>query len=216
MVVMFDLDGVLLDSEVPIKLLWRRLLPTVSTSKFSILWERCLGVNQQTECQTFQTLLGWTIDQYLHFIHNVQALSPSHFPLRQGVISCLHHLRQMGVEVAIVTSRNLRELPEIMNPEDWNQLRAACKLIVTGDMGLASKPDPAPYLFAIKTLQVFPEDCLVIEDAPNGIESALLAGATVVALEDTVSHDITRYQKPMVVLSKPLINDVEQIIRCIC
>jgi sugar-phosphatase len=45
---------------------------------------------------------------------------------------------------------------------------------------MRGKPDPEPYLLAATRLGVAPADCLVFEDAPAGIESALRAGCTVV------------------------------------
>lgn len=73
---------------------------------------------------------------------------------------------------------------QLLCPGDWDQLQRQCDLIVTGDLGLASKPDPAPYLFAMRQLPS--EQYIAIEDSPSGIISAILAGAQVVALEDTV------------------------------
>lgn len=205
---LFDLDGVLLDSERPTKTVWEQLLPHSQSQ----LWERCLGVNQELEQRTFQSILGWSADDYLQFIQEVKQHLPSTFSLRRGAVQLLKNLRGNGCATAIVTSRNLLDLPHLLDTYDWLELINNIDLLVTGDLGLPSKPDPAPYRFAVDQLSMPSNRCVAIEDAPNGVMSAVAAGIQVVALEDTVKHDTARYKKSVVVLEKSLFNDVEQIV----
>nr|BBJ48267.1 hypothetical protein SAVMC3_08960 [Streptomyces avermitilis] len=51
------------------------------------------------------------------------------------------------------------------------------------------KPSPVPYLLAAKRLGADPQDCLVIEDAPSGVRSALRAGMTVWGVNAPVAVD---------------------------
>jgi sugar-phosphatase len=60
------------------------------------------------------------------------------------------------------------------------------KVLVTADDIRQGKPHPEPYLLAAKGLGLAAEDCLVVEDAPPGVASARAAGARVVAV--TTSH----------------------------
>ena len=62
-------------------------------------------------------------------------------------------------------------------------LRDRFAAIVSGDMVTHGKPDPEIYLKAAAALNVEPERCLAIEDAPKGVESAARAGMTVVAVD---------------------------------
>lgn len=205
---LFDLDGVLLDSERSIKTVWEQLLPHSQNQ----LWEQCLGVNQDLEQHIFQSILGWSADCYFQFLQKVTQHLPPTFPLRRGAIQLLKNLRGNGCDIAIVTSRKLSELPQLMDTYEWLELINNIDLLVTGDIGLPSKPNPAPYRFAMDQLCIPSSRCVAIEDAPNGVMSAVAAGAMVVALEDTVKHDITRYKKSVITLEGSLINDVEQII----
>ena len=59
------------------------------------------------------------------------------------------------------------------------------QLFSIADVGNRSKPDPALFLFAAERLWVRPERCLVIEDAPNGVEAARRAGMRCVGLAST-------------------------------
>jgi sugar-phosphatase len=58
-------------------------------------------------------------------------------------------------------------------------------VLVTAESVKEGKPNPAPYLTGARLLGFSPQDCIVIEDAPAGIESARAAGATVIALANT-------------------------------
>lgn len=57
------------------------------------------------------------------------------------------------------------------------------------DIGYISKPDPAIFMHAAKQLGAKPAECLVIEDAPNGVAAARAAGMRCVAITNTVSRD---------------------------
>lgn len=206
--VLFDLDGVLLNSERPTKLIWNQLLP----SNQNTLWEQCLGATQNLEQQIFYDILGWKANRYFQFVRQVKQRLPSAFLLRPDSIQLLKNLGD--IPVALVTSRSCSELPRIMNLEDWKKLSRNIDVLVTGDMGLDSKPSPAPYLFAANQLGVSTDQCFVVEDSPNGVKSAIAAGMNVIAVEDTVKHNCGWYQKSVVLLSASLINDVERIIRC--
>jgi mannitol-1-/sugar-/sorbitol-6-phosphatase len=59
-------------------------------------------------------------------------------------------------------------------------------VLVTGEEVASGKPEPAPYLLAAQRLNVAPEDCVVVEDAPSGLTAGRKAGCVTVAV--TTSH----------------------------
>lgn len=63
-------------------------------------------------------------------------------------------------------------------------------VIVTADDVEAGKPDPAPYLLAAERLGVEPHRCIVFEDAPAGVEAGLAGGMQVIAITSTHSADL--------------------------
>jgi beta-phosphoglucomutase-like phosphatase (HAD superfamily) len=73
--------------------------------------------------------------------------------------------------------------------------------VVGGDEGLAGKPDPAIFLEAARRMETPPEQCIVFEDAPFGIEAARRAGMRAVALCTT--HDAAELAGPHVVAQAP-------------
>ena len=60
------------------------------------------------------------------------------------------------------------------------------EVIVTGDMVLHSKPDPEIYLKACEELNIPPENCIAIEDSPNGLKSAFFAGLNTIMVPDKI------------------------------
>lgn len=62
-------------------------------------------------------------------------------------------------------------------------------VLVTADDVTSGKPDPQPYLLAAQRLGIDPQDCLVVEDAPAGIRAGKSAGMTVIGVASTHSPD---------------------------
>jgi HAD superfamily hydrolase (TIGR01509 family) len=71
---------------------------------------------------------------------------------------------------------NLRKIG--LPPESWDA-------IVTGDEGLKTKPSPDIFLAAARLVGLAPEECVVVEDAPNGVQAAKAAGMRCVAVAQT-------------------------------
>ncbi|WP_425102135.1 HAD family hydrolase [Tropicibacter sp. S64] len=61
-------------------------------------------------------------------------------------------------------------------------LRDAFEVLVIGDECVAGKPDPEPYLAAMRALQVTPEHCIAFEDSPSGLKAARASGAYTVGI----------------------------------
>ena len=64
------------------------------------------------------------------------------------------------------------------------------EVFVTGEEVRRGKPDPEPYLTGATRLNLFPADCVVVEDAPAGVDAGLAAGMTVLAVGTT--HPLVR------------------------
>lgn len=88
----------------------------------------------------------------------------------------LSKLHQQGYKIA-VCSNSIRKTVELMM--DKAELTAYLDLIVSNEDVTRAKPDPEMYQIAIKKFALKPEECLVVEDNPNGIQAGKAAGATV-------------------------------------
>jgi len=183
--VIFDMDGVLIDSE-PIhvgieKLLFNKLGIDVSETvhrsymgasnefMYSDLRSRFKLSESVTELIESDELFR---SDYFHRLDTI--------PANDGLISLLGQIKTAGLKLAVATSSS---------PEIANLLLNKCGIapffdaIVTTSEAGKSKPSPDVYLLAAKKIGVSPEDCIVFEDSPNGLLSAKSAGMFCVVIQ---------------------------------
>ncbi|HMH70148.1 MAG TPA: HAD family phosphatase [Candidatus Saccharimonadales bacterium] len=94
-----------------------------------------------------------------------------------GLITFLHELRQHGVTCAIVSS-SLREKVDIKL--EVLGIRQYFSVIVTGRDVKEHKPHPEPYIYALKKLALSSKDCVIFEDSLTGVQAARAAGCRVI------------------------------------
>lgn len=99
-----------------------------------------------------------------------------------GIPELLHRLYQGRVRLALVTGASKIRVEQFL-PKEIHKLFTA---VITSDDVHRTKPDPEPYLKAASILGLSPEDSLVVENAPLGIESAKKGGFRCVALTTTL------------------------------
>lgn len=177
---LFDLDGVLIDTESLYTEYWdtlgRRFAPGISDFAMRI------------KGTTISDILATYFPPELHdeILGSLRGFEASMaYRLFPGVEDFLRRISAAGIPAAIVTSSNDEKMQRL-----WSQLpelRQWFAAVVTDSMVSHSKPDPEPYLVGAAKLGVRPEDCCVFEDSFSGIESGRRAGAKVVALSTTNS-----------------------------
>jgi len=97
--------------------------------------------------------------------------------VRPGARELLAAVAAAGIPYALVTSSE-REFAEAVIKGTGFRF----PVTVTADESAATKPAPDPYLLAAKLLGVPPEQCVALEDSPNGVISATTAGCRVIAI----------------------------------
>jgi beta-phosphoglucomutase len=174
--VIFDMDGVLIDS-----------MPSHARAWITVLQE--LGVRitpadvYAREGEAGAVSLSHFLSQSgvsptPEFIRDLLARKEkvfkqtSNLQVFAGVRELLAELRRLGKKLAIVTGTAWDEL-QVALPSD---LKAYFAVFVTGDRVRRGKPDPEPYLTALRDLGVGPQRAVVVENAPLGILSAKAAG----------------------------------------
>lgn len=105
------------------------------------------------------------------------------FPLLPGAIEFLDSLKEQGIPRALVTSSDTRKMDCLFR--QLPQLREKFDVILDASKVTKSKPDPQGYLIAAEALGAKPEECVVFEDSLNGLKAARASGAKVVALATT-------------------------------
>ena len=105
------------------------------------------------------------------------------FSFYVGIESLVERLRDDGIKVGVVSGGSRQRLLSGRSGE----LLKRCDAVVTGDELTQGKPSPEGYMRAAHELKVAPAECLVIENAPLGIESAKNAGMTCIGVCSTLS-----------------------------
>jgi HAD superfamily hydrolase (TIGR01509 family) len=108
-------------------------------------------------------------------------LQNNSFEFYPGIIDFINSIKK-GVKLGIVTGASAERLAKTV-PDDF---LAKFGSIVSGDKVQDPKPSPEPYILASRDLNISPSSCLVVENAPLGIESAKRAGMDCVAVCSTL------------------------------
>ena len=97
--------------------------------------------------------------------------------VRPGARELLEAVAAAGIPHALVTGSQRPFAEAVLASTGFR-----FPVTVTGDDVTRTKPDPEPYLLAAKLLDADPEQCVALEDSPNGVASATGAGCLVVAV----------------------------------
>lgn len=188
--VIFDMDGVLLDTESICKKCWIQASEELGLAGGDIIFKRCIGCNNQDILKMVQDFF---CDQKEDFDANSFYNRTSELfkieevtnglPKMKGVDDCLKKLKSKGYILAVASSTRrvavTRQLTAAGIIDYFNTLTC-------GDSVVHSKPDPEIYLKACKSIGVLPENCVAIEDSANGIKSAYSAGLRCVMVPDQI------------------------------
>jgi HAD superfamily hydrolase (TIGR01509 family) len=104
------------------------------------------------------------------------------------VARLLHRVRQAGCRNGLVTGSSRNSLERVLQREQAQWF----DVIVTADDVVHGKPNPEPFLHAMQTLEVRSDACIVMENAPFGIQSARAAGCAVLAIGTTLPREDLR------------------------
>lgn len=184
--VLFDLDGVIIDSEPIYTDFWNevdRLYPT-GVKDFAIIIK---GSNLKQILNTYypdKNLQKTIIKMIDDFEEKMQ------YPFFEGVIDFIKDLNENNIPCAVVTSSASSKVNQLFKQHP--NFKGLFKGFVLGDMVSKSKPDPECYLLGAKLIGVKPEDCYVFEDSLSGIESGIKAGAKVIGLPTTMPESMIK------------------------
>jgi len=183
--VIFDMDGVLADTG-PIHFeSWVKMAAEIGMEFTREMFEQTFG--QQSNTIT-RKLVGPEVDKSLvEYWGNLkeryyrQMVKEKLTPL-PGVLRIIKELKKEGFKLAIGSSgppENVELLLTSLEIKDYFDA------IITAAEVKKGKPEPDVFLIAAKVLNIIPTNCLVIEDAPVGIEAAKRAGMISIALTTT-------------------------------
>ena len=183
--VIFDMDGVLIDSEPIHYEIEKQLFNTLGISVPEEVHRLYLGAagdfmyldlkSRFDLSQSVNELLAFDDQFRCQYFKSLALLN-----LNDGVILLLNRLKSAGMKLAVATSSS-PELVKILL--DRSDLSPYFDAIVTTTEAGKSKPAPEVYLLAALKIGVSSDKCMVFEDSPNGISAAKSAGMYCIAVE---------------------------------
>jgi HAD superfamily hydrolase (TIGR01509 family) len=181
---LFDLDGTLINTE----------------SQYTRFWEMVGEELDLNVPNLAQVIKGRTLDSIFQTFIPSEELQKEityrldlfeaqmQFPFYPGVLDFIDDVRKNGVKCAVVTSSNKAKMSavkaRIPNFEDLFDK------VLTAEDFVASKPDPACYLYAAQVFSANKCECVVFEDAVNGLQAGVSAGMFTIGFATTNPRDV--------------------------
>ena len=190
--VVFDMDGVLFDTERIYMECWREAAEPTGLKNVDEISKACIGRTLQGTKEVFEAAKAEQgIDISFEELHEdcsrrfKEKEERDGLPEKPGVHEILEYLKKQGIPVALASSTRKAAVMEHL---DRAGITSYFQKIICGDMVEHGKPAPDIYLKALDELNLKKDEAVVVEDATSGIESALAAGLRVVARDASRYH----------------------------
>ncbi len=205
--VVFDMDGVIFDSEKLVLEGWKELAEKYGFQDIDKVFYKCIGVNAVATKQIFLDYYGedFPYDEYKKetSVAYHAKYDGGRLPQKPGVKELLTFLKENGFKIGLASSTRIAVVEQQIVDAG---LREYFDDLTGGDMLQKSKPEPDIYLMACEHLGVDPKEAIAIEDSYNGIRSAYRAGMAPVMVPDMIGPD-----EEMERLSTKILADLYQV-----
>lgn len=192
--VIFDFDGVIINSEP----LWveaeRNVFRTVGVELTHEMCRQTTGLNTQDTIQYWYNAYKWTgkssFQLYKEIMESMQSLIFERADLQDGYLDVLQFFVDRKLPVAVASSSPLKLITTALKKF---HLFEFYKIISSSENEEYGKPHPALYLGAAKKLGIEPSTCLAFEDSFNGAIAAKAARMKLIAVPDSHDYQTTRF-----------------------
>lgn len=187
--VIFDMDGVLIDSEPLWKIAMEEVFRSVGCSLTRQDFQKTVGLRLDEVIEYWYNHTGWSIATPKEVENKivqrmVELLIENGTPLT-GVIETLEYLKSKGKKIGLATSSYEILINTVL---EALSIRSYFDFTHSAENEAYGKPHPAVYLTVAEKLEVAPIKCLVIEDSLNGIISGKAARMKVVCIPEKSHH----------------------------
>ena len=187
--VIFDMDGVLIDSEPLWKIAMENVFNSIGCPLTKEDFQKTVGLRIDEVIEYWFEHIGWN-EKSTKEVENeivqqmIELIEQNGEPL-EGVIETLDYLRANNFKIGLGTSSYSILIDTVLNT-----LQIADKFDFThsAEHEKYGKPHPAVYLSVAETLNVSPKKCLVIEDSLNGVIAGKAAGMKVICIPEKTHH----------------------------
>jgi len=197
--VLFDMDGLIVDTEPIHFMAFRGMMREYGYEIDDGLMPGFVGFPEADNIRDLKRIYGldapaaeMAARRYALFMKLIRVEPFSVFP---GFWELSEEVSRRGLKQAVVSSSTAEQIevilgrlfetrPELGSPE------TCFDAIAAGDDIVHNKPAPDIYLYAAERLQVAPQECLVFEDTPPGVQAAATSGMTVIAVPNQYSRTL--------------------------
>lgn len=188
--IIFDMDGVLIDSERQSNEGWLWAAGQLGVDMPMGLIDSFKGAPAELCCKFFDDYYKGVIDYWeakeLRTQHVYKIRETEGIPVKKGVKDIFEYIRNNGLKCAVATSTRRESAEKTLHEIGvWDYLDA----VVYGDEVEHGKPEPDIFLRAAKAIGVNPSEAVVVEDSINGIKAGYAADMRVVHIPDTIAID---------------------------
>jgi len=205
---LFDLDGVLIDSERLYTKIWEAIEQQWPTGIDNFAY-KIKGTTLEDILDRYfpDHAVRANVIKELYRLEGMMIYAPL-----PGALEFLDALRERNIPIALVTSSNDLKMQHLWN--DMPGFKDKFDVIITGNEVTHSKPNPEGYLTAAHHIGVDPKRCAVFEDSLQGVKAGKAAGAYVVGVAGTLkAEDITPFSDVVVnSVAETNIDDLESLL----
>lgn len=206
--VVFDMDGVIFDSEIATMNCWFEIAPKYGIKNIKELFFACVGTNKARTKEIMFEACGndFPFDAFAKEASSLYHIKydGGRLPMKTGVIEILKFLKKKNKKIALASSTRKQTVISQLKDADILDYFDA---VVCGDMVEKSKPAPDIFLKACEELNIQPEKAYAIEDSYNGIRAAQAGNLRAIMIPDLLPEN-----EEMVVLSEKILKSLLEVI----
>jgi HAD superfamily hydrolase (TIGR01509 family) len=185
--VVFDMDGLLIDSEVVVRAAVMRTAEAFDRDFPEALYAQAIGRSEADYVALVTAHFGddFPMDRFMaEEALEVERAFQAGVCLKAGVVELVEEIEARGLPFALATSSSRKSAERHLREHGlWDRFRA----VVGREDVDRHKPHPDPYLEAARRLGVAPGGCLALEDSHNGVRAAHAAGMMTVMVPDLLA-----------------------------
>jgi len=186
--VIFDMDGTMLDTEPISQLSWKAAMAAqnihITDEYFNETFDKIIGTNATTWRRVLtESIEGFNVDLGAAASNDYmdEHIRVNGVPVKPGLFELLDKLEALGIKKCVATSTATANATKKLKAVD---IAHRFEVIVGGDQVYESKPNPEIFLKAAAYCGVEPQHCLVLEDSAAGTAGGYNAGMNVIVIPD--------------------------------
>ena len=186
----FDMDGLLLDSESVYEKAWRVAADEMNLHDIDSIHQKCLGLSKEDVYALMQKKYGPDVDCEYFWKRtsdwSMDYMNENGVPEKEGARELLDFLKSEKIPAALATSSEKSFAGKLLVRTGLIDFFDS---VIYGNEVVKAKPDPEIYVSSCRKMSIAPEKCVALEDSPNGVRSAVAGGLKCVMIPDRIGAD---------------------------